>query len=129
MSPKIRIHEDKKVIHRIVTGELYTARSIKLVRELAVAVKLNRGYGILMDLHDTVTRPETLDLLEIATECYRNKYDFKGGIAFIIPDTEERHRAAKIFKHLMEAKGFKFRQFSDFDAAMHWLVDWSIQAL
>ena len=123
MSPNIIIYEDKRVIQRTVTGELSTARSLKLVQELAVAIKLNQGYNILIDLRDTVTRPETLDLMEIATACSRYGYDFKSKIAFLIPDTKERIRVAKLFRTCMEAQGFEFTQFFDYDIAMEWLRD------
>ncbi len=123
MSPNIKIYEDQKVILRTVTGELVTARSLKLVKELAVAIKLNQGYNILIDLRETETRPETLDLMEIATACSRYRHGFKGKIAFLIPDTKERIRVAKLFRTCMEAQGFEFTQFFDFDLAMEWLRD------
>jgi hypothetical protein len=123
MSPDIKIYEDQKIIQRIVTGELSTARSLKLVQELAVAVKLNKGYGILIDLRDTSTRPEMMDLIEIANECSRHKYDFESKIAFLIPDTEQRKLVAKTFKICMEAEGFEFKQFLEYDSAMEWLSD------
>lgn len=121
MSPAIEIYEDQKIIQRTVTGELSTKRSLRLVRELSVAIKLNKGYNILIDLRDTLTRPETLDLMEIATACSRYKYDFKGKIAFLIPDTKERNKAAQLFRTCMEAQGFAFKQFYDYEAAIEWL--------
>lgn len=122
MASDIKIFEDRKIIQRTVTGELHTERSIKLVRELAVAVKLNRGYSILMDLRDTVTRPDMLYLMDIATECSRHKYDFESKIAFLIPDTEDRSRVAELFKTCMEAQGFEFNQFTCIDDALAWLT-------
>ena len=121
MSADIEIYEDPKIIKRTVTGELHSARSLLLVRELAVALKLNQGYDILLDLRDTVTRPETQDLMQIATECALYRSDFNGKIALLIPDTEERHRAAKLFKTCMEAQGFEFKQFFNGQAAVAWL--------
>ena len=121
MSSNIKIYEDQKIIQRTVSGELSTARSFKLVQEIAVAVELNRGYGILIDLRDTSTRPEMMDLIEIANECSRHKYDFEGKIAFLIPNTEQRQLVAKAFRICMEAEGFEFKQFFDYEAATEWL--------
>ena len=121
MSSDIEIYEDQKIIRRTVSGELHTKRSLRLVREMSVAIKLNKGYNLLIDLRDTVTRPETLDLMEIATACSRYRYDFKGKIAFLIPDTDERNQAAKLFRTCMEAQGFAFQQFFHYEAAMEWL--------
>lgn len=123
MSPDIKIYEDLKIMQRTVAGELTTHRSLQLVRELAVAVKLNQGYHILMDLRDTVTQPATLDLMEIATACSRYKYDFKAKIAFLIPATKERGRFAKLFRTCMETHGFRFKQFFDADTAIEWLCE------
>ena len=121
MSPDIKIYEDQKIIQRSVSGELNTIRSLQLVRELGVAVKLNQGYHILMDLRDTVARPATLDLMEIATACSRYKHDFKAKIAFLIPDMKERSRFAVLFRTCMIAHGFDFKQFYDHDTAIEWL--------
>ena len=45
-------------------------------------------------------------------------------IAFLIPDTIERNRFAMLFRTCMEAQGFAFKQFLDYDTAMAWLSDW-----
>ena len=123
MTSEIIVDDEKKIIRKTVTGELYTERSLRLVREIAIAANTHRDYNILMDMYDTVTRPEMLDLMEIATECAKLRSDFSNRIAFLIPETPERLRFAELFKACMEAQGFKFRQFVDQDAAMAWLKD------
>lgn len=117
----LKIDSDQKIIKKTLTGELYTNRSLNLVRELSVLVNTHRGYNVLMDLRATVTRPAMLDLMAIASECTKLKSDFNNRIAFLIPDTEDRLGFAKLFRTCMEAQGFKFQQFSDDDAALAWL--------
>jgi hypothetical protein len=118
-----RIDKDKKIIERSVAGDLYTERSLKLVRELAVAVNSHKDYNVLMDMRETETKPEMLDLMQIASVCARLRSDFDRKIAFLIPKTEERMRFAQLFKACMEAQGFEFRQFFDRAKAMAWLSE------
>ena len=119
----IRIDQDKKIIERAVTGVLFTERSLKLVRELAITVNTHKGYNVLMDMRETESKPEMLDLMQIASECVKLRSDFKHKIAFLIPNTEERIRFSQLFKACMEAQGFVFRPFFDRDAAVAWLAE------
>ena len=123
MTADIKIDNERKIIQRTVTGDLYTERSLKLVREQAFSVSIHKDYNILMDMRETETKPEMLDLIQIASECAKLKSDFNNKIAFLIPNTEERVRFAQLFKSCMEAQGFEFKQFFDYDSAMDWLSD------
>ena len=116
-----KIDNDKKIIHRSVSGELYTQRSLKLVRELAMAVNIHKDYNVLMDMLETKSKPEMIDLLRIASACTKLGSNFHNKIAFLIPNTEERTRFAELFKTCMEAQGFEFQQFFDYDTAVEWL--------
>jgi len=117
----IKIDKGRKIIQRTVTGELHTERSLKLVREIALAASTHKDYNILMDLQDTESRPEMLDLLAVASECAVLHPVFNNKIAFLIPDAKERGPVARLFKTCMEAQGFRFRQFFDRAAALQWL--------
>lgn len=119
----LSVDHERKIITKTVTGELYTNRSLSLVRELALAVNTYRGFNVLMDLRGTVTNPEMLDLLAIASECKKLRSDFNSKIAFLIPDTEERRRFAQLFSACMEAQGFTFQQFTDQAAGINWLAE------
>jgi hypothetical protein len=121
MTLATKIDEDKKIIERTVSGDLYTERSLQLVRELAVAVNTHKGYNVLMDMRETETKPEMLDLMQIASACANLGSNFDRKIAFLIPDTEDRVRFAQLFKACMEAQGFEFRHFFDRNAAVRWL--------
>ncbi len=121
MTLGIKIDQDKKIIERAVSGALYTERSLKLVHELAIAVNTHKGYNVLMDMRETETEPEMLDLMRIASECVKLRPDVDSKIAFLIPNTEERVRFAQLFKACMEAQGFAFRQFFDPQSAQAWL--------
>lgn len=123
VTEEIKIDHDKKIIGKTVIGDLYTERSLKLVRELAVSANIHKGYNILMDMIETETQPEMLDLMEIASECAKLGFDFNNKIDFLIPNMEERVRFAQLFKSCMETQGFKFMQFFEYDTAMKWLSD------
>lgn len=122
MTIEIEIDENKKLLQRTVTGDLYTERSLQLVRELALSLLTHKGYNVLMDMRETETKPEMLDLMAIASECAKLRSGFNRKIAFLIPNTHERVRFAQLFKACMEAQGFRFRQFFDRAAALEWLA-------
>ena len=122
MTVDIKIDKDRKIIERSVSGGLYTERSLRLVRELAIAVNTHKGYNVLMDMRETETKPEMLDLMQIASECVKLGSDFDCKTAFLIPNMEERIRFAPLFKACMEAQGFEFRQFFERTAAEKWLT-------
>ena len=63
-------------------------------------------------------KAEMADLLEIAAACSKHLAGFRHRIAFLIPDTEHRKKVAKLFPTCMEAHGFHFRQFFEYDTAM-----------
>ena len=121
MTTEISIDQEKKIIQRTVTGDLLTERSLKLVHELALHVSTHKDYNVLMDMRETETRPEMLDLMQIASACAKLKSDFESKIAFLIPNTAERVRFAQLFKSCMVAQGFEFEQFFDYEAAIKWL--------
>ncbi len=120
-APGVTVDHERRIIRKTARGELYTERSLKLVRELALAVNTHKDYSVLMDLRDTTTRPEMLDLMAIASECTKLKADFESKIAFLVPGDDERMRFAELFKACMQAQGFTFQPFTDEAAALTWL--------
>ena len=121
MIAEINVDNENKTIQRILTGEIDTNQALSLVREISNSVKIHDGYNILVDMRDTTYQPEMMDLLEIAAECSKQLIDFSRKIAFLIPNTEQRKLVAKIFRTCMEAEGFEFKQFFDYEAAAEWL--------
>ncbi len=121
MATEFNIDEERKIIHRTVTGEITKNSAATLVKIISLATKLHQGYNILVDIRDTTFHPEMIDLLEIAEECSRQLIGFNNKIAFLIPNTEQRKQVAKLFKTCMEAQGFMFTQFFDYEAAVEWL--------
>jgi hypothetical protein len=95
----------------------------RLAQNVSAAVNFSPGYHSLVDIRDNTFHPEMIDLLEIAAECSKQLIGFGRKIAFLIPDTEQRKRVAKIFKTGMETEGFEFEQFIDCEAALEWLGD------
>ena len=121
MTADIKIDEERKIIQKTVTGELTGDRSIKVVREIALSLNIHKGYSVLIDIRDTEPKHETMDLMTIAMECSTLGPDFNRKIAILNPDLEERVRFAQLFKACMEAQGFEFKQFLDYDPAIEWL--------
>ena len=121
MSTELKIFREERIIQRTVTGELNTNRAHELIHKISLAVSFYQNSNVLIDIRETTFQPNMSDLLEIAADCSKNLTDFKCKIAFVIPNTEQRKEVAKLFKACMEAQGFEFRQFFDYDDAMDWL--------
>lgn len=121
MSSGLEIHKDERIIQLTVTGELNADRAIALIDKIALTVRIHPGYNILVDIHDTTYQPDMADLLEIASECSKRLTNFRRKIAFLIPDTKERKKVAKLFKTCMGLQGFEFRQFVKYGDALKWL--------
>ncbi|MGD8242041.1 MAG: hypothetical protein PVF59_04400 [Desulfobacterales bacterium] len=123
MIAEISVDSENRTIQRILIGEIDTNQALSLVREISNSAKMHDDYNILVDMRDTTFHPEMIDLLEIAAECSKLLIGFSCKIAFLIPDTEQRKLVAKIFRTCMEAEGFEFKQFFEYDSAMEWLSD------
>ena len=121
MIAEIAIDNDNKIVRRTLRGEIDTDQALKLVQNVSSSVRVNPGYNILVDIRDTSFHPKMGDLLEIAAECSKQLVGFNRKIAFIIPDTEQRKQVARLFKACMEAQGFEFKQFFEYNAAAEWL--------
>lgn len=123
MIAEVNVNQDRKIIHRILTGEIDKTHAIRLVREIAFAVKCYGGYSILVDMRETAHHPQTADLLAIAEECTKQLDGFKSRIAFLIPDSEQRKQVARFFRTCMEAQSFELKHFFDYETAIAWLDD------
>ena len=121
MTADIKIDNERKIIQKTVTGVLTGDRSIRVVREIALSLFIHKGYSVLIDIRDTEPQHETMDLMAIATECAKLRSDFNSKVAVLNPDIEERVRFAQLFKTCMEAQGFIFMQFLDYEPALEWL--------
>ena len=63
-----------------------------------------------------------MDLMASAMECSKLRFDFNNKIAILSPDIEERIRFAERFKACIEAQGFEFRPFFEYESAIDWLT-------
>lgn len=121
MSSDLEIHEEERIVQLTVTGELNADRALAIIDKVSLTVRIHPGYNVLVDIHETTFQPDMAELLEIAAECSKRLTDFKRKLAFLIPDTEERNKVAKLFKTCMELQGFEFRQFVKYDDVIKWL--------
>jgi hypothetical protein len=122
MSSDLKILRDERIIQKSVSGDLNTNRARKLIHKISLVVKLDQNCSILVDIRDTTFQPQMSDLLEISTECSKCLAEFRHKIAFLIPNTEQRRKVAKLFKTCMEAHGFEFKQFFEYEDAIEWLA-------
>jgi hypothetical protein len=121
MNTENDIDDDNRIVQINVTGEITTGQASKLVQNISIAVKLNQGYNVLVDIRNATFNPEMVDLFEISSEFSKQLVGFNRKIALLIPNTEKLKQVAKLLRICMEAKGFQFKQFFDYDATVKWL--------
>lgn len=110
-------------------GEVHPFSQIPLIL-LRLNIQLGRGRPLLntllVDIQAVDFKPDMSDLLDIAAECSKGQRGFNRRIAFLIPDTEHRRKPAQYFKTCMDIRGFKFKPFFEYEAAVEWLLDSAI---
>jgi len=119
----IKIYKIKDFIRKTETGNIDFERSKKIVRELAMAAGLHKGYNILVDLRETTISTATSieDIMKIALEFGSFVSSFENKIANIVPDDPERMKRATRFKACMDMQGFEYEIFTDYESAIEWL--------
>ncbi len=119
---KLKIYKIKDFIRLTETGEIDVERSKEIVFQLAVAASLHEDHNILLDMRDTTLPASNMGaLMQVAIEFGRYKSAFKGKMANVLPDDEERLQTARQLKALMECQGLRYELFTNFEKAVEWL--------
>ncbi len=123
-SARVKIYKMKDFLRLTETGEIDVNRSKEIVRLLAIAASFHADHNILLDLRETTIKEESMrDVLEVALEIARYKSAFKGKLANLLPDDEQRLSMARRLKVLMHIEGFQYEIFTSFEEAVEWLSD------
>jgi hypothetical protein len=121
---RVRIYDLKEFMRFDETGVLDVERSKTLIRQLAAAATFHGTDNILLDLRATTLSAGTMsDILEVAGEFARYESAFKGKIAHVIPDDEERMAIARCLKSLLTMDPRRYGIFRSFEEAIDWLSD------
>ena len=116
------IYKIGSCIQKTETGKLDHTRSINLIHELSVAVKLRKNQSILVDLSDVDLHFDMQDLMTFAQEFAKCMPGYEQKIALLIPNTDELIETARRFKSCMDVMGFRLRQFFSYESAIEWLT-------
>ena len=118
----IKIYKVKDFIRKTETGNIDFERSIKIVRELALAAGLHANHNILVDMRETTVSDGNIeDVMKVALEFGTYISSFKNKIANIVPDDPKRMIVANRFKACMDIQGFEYELFTDYESAIEWL--------
>ncbi len=123
MTVSYKIYKTKDFIRRTEKGEINMQQSLNTVADLAAASKFHKDVNILIDVRDTETTLDLESVLKVAFEFGNYKNCFRNKIAGVIPDDPERIDRAVFFKVGMEAGGFLFDFFTDYEKAIEWLSE------
>ena len=127
MKTEIKSYNIKDFVRKNVSGELDLDKLMDLVRQFTYSASLHPDHSILIDMRGTtVSSLSTADLMKLTLEIAAHAPDYRNKIANVIPDNEERLRAAKQFHSCMVLKGFSYEFFTDLEKALEWLSDTSL---
>ena len=125
MSSDIKVYKVKDFLRLNESGQIDFDRSTQMIHDLAVAASFYAGHNILVDLRETKLVGESSIgmVLQLALEMGRYGSVFKGRIANVVPDDEERLVIAKQFEASLHLQGFSYKVFTSFEDAIDWLSE------
>ncbi len=124
MPSLVRIYRLKEFIRINETGIIDVERSKELIRQLALVAAFRADDSILIDMRDTtIVNASMSGMLEIAAEFALYQSAFRGKIANVIPDDEDRISLARRFKDLLhlDIDPSRYEIFTSFEDAIDWL--------
>ncbi len=124
MSSGIRVYKIEDFIRFHASGEIDLERSMQLIREIAGTASPRPAHAVLVDLRKATLAGETSigTVLKLSLEIARYGSSFPGWIAnVVVPSDPERLFMARQFEMTMQLRGFNFRAFTSFQAAVDYL--------
>lgn len=122
MSLGIKMYHVQDFIRKNEAGNIDSARSLELVRDVCTAASFHVDCNILIDLRATTVSIASFDqMANLTQEFVRLMPAFKNKIAVIIPNEPERIKTGAKLELCMRLKGVKYSLFTDYEKAMDWL--------
>jgi hypothetical protein len=108
MSAAVKIYKVKDFIRKTETGNIDFDRSLETIQNLAVAASFHVDHNILIDMRETtlIDNGGMDTVLQLALEVVRYKSVFRGKIANVVPNDENRLSISRQFKACLDIKGF-----------------------
>ena len=119
----IKIYQTKDFVRKNTRGTIDLERSLKEVRQLAMATHYFKDHNMVLDLRETVVDGDRADILRVAAAFAHDFKSFRNKIAVIIPDTEERMAKAEFMQTCMHLQGFQWQFFLAYEDAIDWLSE------
>jgi hypothetical protein len=102
-------------------GELDLEKSERVVEDLAAAASYHRDHNVLLDLRETDSRLDFMDLLNLSTRFVQYKDIFQNKMAVVIPNLKERIEKAEFFAAGLGLVGCEMKHFTDYETAVRWM--------
>lgn len=117
-----KVYKTMEFIRKNEKGDLDIRRSREIVRVIAKAAMHHKDDNLLIDIRETETKLNFVELLTVALEFAEYEDIFRNRIAFLIPNNEERIRRAEyVKKSLVGVRGFTLDYFTEYEKAIDWL--------
>jgi hypothetical protein len=125
MASQIKLYKVKDFVRQTPTGEIDYDRSLEIIHELATAASFFADHNVLVDMRETtIVGVEGMGaVLQLALEMAAYKSVFKGKVANVVPNDEERLAVARQFRASLQLQGFSYEVFTNFEDAIDWLSE------
>ena len=125
MASQIKVYKVKDFVRQTATGEIDFDGSLQIIHELAAAARFFVDHNILIDMRETtIVGVNSIGaILQMSFEMAAYKSSFRGKIANVVPDDEQRLYVARQFRASLHLQGFSYEVFTNFEDAIDWLSE------
>jgi hypothetical protein len=120
MPSHIRIIHSKDFVRATPQGEFDLEASRKLLLDIASTAAVLQDYEVIVDTRHAYSTMSANDLWSLASQLADHRKMFSRKTAILCP--LERFDRARFFVFCAERKDLNFRAFTDYEAAMEWLL-------
>ena len=121
MNLNIQLIQYSDFIRTTPTGELDLESTRGLMTALAESVDQNSTYPMLIDVRQTSSLLQKLDIFELASSLMQYGSTFRRRTAILTRDDDSYDRAA-FFELVAHNRGYYVNAFSNFEEAIMWLA-------
>ncbi len=124
MARELKVYRINDFIKLTESGEIDKEKTMAIVRELAAVAQLHSHCNVLVDGRETTVAERSFsDAMKLVTEIVHYRPALPNRMATLVPDNPLRLHAAHLIEACLQLQGFKYKVFTEYEAAIEWLAD------
>jgi hypothetical protein len=120
MPVNVKVIRTKEFIKSTATGSFDLAASKQALLDIVSLIKQPGEYEVLVDTRGAETKLETTDLFELGNALAAHPSLRRSKVATLVPMSDMDN--AHFLETVAQNRGVRMRAFTDFEAAMTWLI-------